>query len=328
MTNSTDADVTPPTTTFTAPAKVILLGEHAVVYEQPAIAVPFPTLNVTATIAPAAPRSGVTVVSGSTRVQVHAIHRMSSNALAFAVQVTMRRIRLPYPDVLITIDSKIPAGSGFGSGAAVATVLIRALLAAADATLDDAGVNELVFEVERLHHGTPSGIDNTVIVFNKPLYFIRRNPPRPNYVRTFSLGVPMSFVVAYSGVSASTREAVRDVRKRYESDPATYSTYIRQIGERVAFARYALRHGQVEIIGRLMNENHTLLRQLTVSSLLLDTLVDAARSAGAIGAKLTGGGRGGNIIALVPDEPAAVRVMTALKDAGAAQSWYMQLMPS
>jgi mevalonate kinase len=304
-----------------APAKIILLGEHAVVYGQPAIAVPFPALRAAAAASPAPAGSGLTIIAHDVGrvLRVHPNNDTPDNALTYAAQLALRALNVAMPDLTIDLRSTIPIGSGFGSGAAVTTALIRALSAAVGASLDNATLNQLVYAVEKMHHGTPSGIDNTVIVHNAPIYFVRGEPPQP-----FRVGGTLPFLVADSGVSALTRETVGDVRRLVERDPETYSAVIARIGDVVREARAYIEEGNLIGIGECMNQDHELLRALTVSSDLLDRLTEAAREAGALGAKLTGGGRGGNVIVLVEPENAS-RVTAALRAAGAARLWPMTL---
>lgn len=304
-----------------APAKIILFGEHAVVYGQPAIAVPFGTLTATATAVPAPPGAGLTILARDLHAVLH-VHSGSEtldNALTYAAQLTLARAGAAPPDLTLEVGSTIPIGSGFGSGAAISAALIRELAAALGARFDNETVNGLVYEVEKLYHGTPSGIDNTVVVYNMPVYFVRGQAPE-----LFGVGRPLTFVIANSGVSASTKESVGDVRKLYEAQPDQIGPILEQIGALVRSARAAIQSGDLPTIGRLMDEDHELLRQLTVSSPLLDDLCAAAREAGALGAKLSGGGRGGNVIALA-EPSAAYRVSSAFRAAGAAHLWTMTL---
>lgn len=304
-----------------ASAKIILLGEHAVVYGQPAIAVPFPALTATAHTTDAPPGDGLTILARDVGrvLRVHLDDETPDNALTYAAQLALHALNARPPDLSIEIRSTIPIGSGFGSGAAVTTALIRSLSAALGHLLEGEALNTLVYEVEKMHHGTPSGIDNTVIVFGRPVYFVRGQTPEP-----FPVGRALHFLVSDSGVSASTRETVGDVRRLVESEPERYGGHIEAIGQIVREARACLEAGDATALGALMIQDHDLLRSLTVSSDLLDRLVDAALGAGALGAKLSGGGRGGNVIALVPPEHAG-RVAAALRGAGARQLWPMTL---
>jgi mevalonate kinase len=214
--------------------------------------------------------------------------------------------------VEIKITSTIPVASGLGSGAAVSVAVIRALSALFESPLTDEQVNALAYEVEKIHHGTPSGIDNTVITYSRPVYFIKGQP-----IETFKVGAPFTIVIGDTGVSAPTKESVGDVRKLWEADKVRWERVFDEVGEVVKQARNAIENGnKKEDLGQLMNRNHALLQAMTVSSPELDRLVQAGRDAGALGAKLSGGGRGGNMLALVESAQAAY-VAQALMRAGA-----------
>ena len=301
-----------------APGKIILFGEHAVVHGQPAIAVPLTAVQATVTARPAAQDSGITVrvPTGDHTLHLDALNNLDSanpahNALLYPLVVALRAIQQPIPDLTFTVESTIPMASGLGSGAALAAALIRALGAALDHPFDNHALNPLVFEVEKRHHGTPSGIDNTVIVYAQPVFFVRDHP-----IQTFSIARPFTVLVADSGKSSPTHITVGDVRQLYQADPTHIGGIFARIGDIAQAARTAIESGTIEVLGPLMDENHHLLQQLTVSSEELDRLCYAARQAGAWGAKLSGGGRGGNVIALA--EPAtAGPVIAALCAAGA-----------
>jgi mevalonate kinase len=294
-----------------APAKAILLGEHAVVYGQPAIAVPVSGLRAYASVQPNA--SGLRIAAGDLDIPVNVDAEEVDHALALTARLVLRALNLPPPDATIAIRSDIPIASGLGSGAAVSTALARALCAAVGQTLDNEMLNDIIYEVEKIHHGTPSGIDNTVIVYERPVYFVRGQPIEP-----VEIGAPFTLLIADTGKSASTREAVAGVRVLYEHETANVQAVLRKIGTNVREARKALATGDFAELGKRMSANHAALQALTVSSPELDALVNAAKTAGALGAKLSGGGRGGNMIALVTPE-AHQKVETALRAAGAVR---------
>src|SRR5579859_3315855 len=303
-----------------APAKIILFGEHAVVYGQPAIAVPFTALHATVESRATPPGTGLTIIAGDVGQLLHVEHPLaggepSGNALIYAAQITLAKLKAPLPDLSLENHSTIPVASGLGSGAAVSTALIRELSAALGSPLQGDALNALVYEVEKMHHGTPSGIDNTVIVSGAPVYFVRGQAPQP-----FQIGTPLTLVVADSGIQASTRESVGAVRALYEQHTDSFTAYFEEIGALVNEARRHIETGNLKEVGQLMNRNHQLLNILTVSSPLLNSLTGAAREAGALGAKLSGGGRGGNVIALVMSSTAD-QVAEALRGAGAVRTW-------
>ncbi|MCS6871859.1 MAG: mevalonate kinase [Anaerolineae bacterium] len=308
--------------TYSAPAKVILFGEHAVVYGEPAIAAPFAALQAQVTATPAPHGSGLSIIGAANGVTLHVLpaNDTPDNALIYAAQLVLKALDKAPPDLTLELRSNIPIGGGFGSGAAVSVALMRALSAALGMPLSGEALNSLVYKVEQLHHGTPSGIDNTVIVYEQPVYFVRGKAPE-----TFRVGMPLTFVVADTGVSVSTRETVGDVRRLYERDQAHYGGIISEIGALVRRARSMIEASDAyEALGELMDVNHDLLRALTVSSAQLDHLCAVARESGAYGAKLSGGGRGGCLIALVEPD-LAPSVSAALRKAGAAQTWLMRL---
>jgi len=294
-----------------APAKIILVGEHAVVYGQPAIAVPVSSLRVFATARSSlTPGEGLCIVASDPGITISPAQH-PDHPLAVTARLVSEALGAPYPDVTITLHSQIPMASGLGSGAAVATALARSLGVVLGHPLDNETLNPIIYEIEKIHHGTPSGIDNTVIVYEQPVYFVRGQP-----IGRLTIGKPFLLLIANTGKAASTRIAVGDVRKLYDSEPRRIQPILEEIGRLVAEARRAIENGDVAWLGTLMQENHALLQLLTVSSSELDRLVNVALSADALGAKLSGGGRGGNMIALVTPETAE-NVKQALLEAGA-----------
>lgn len=225
-----------------------------------------------------------------------------------------------FPDLQIDIASTIPVASGLGSGAAVTVALTRALASHFDYPMASKDVNAFAYEIEKLHHGTPSGIDNTVITYAKPVYFIKGL-----LIETLSVGKPFTIVIGDTGIPAPTRESVGDVRKLWEADRPKWDAIFDEVGLIADHARETIERGKLEELGRLMNQNHSLLQELTVSSPELDRLVRAAHDAGALGAKLSGGGRGGNMIALVTPEMAQ-EVSSSLQVAGAKNTIITQVI--
>jgi mevalonate kinase len=296
-----------------APGKVILFGEHAVVYERPAIAVPVTQVRASATLWPASPGAGLTLVASDLKRRFTLATAPEDEPLAAAARLTLAHLCAAEPDATLTISSTIPIASGLGSGAAVSTALVRALAAFLGHTLEPAEVSALVFEVEKIHHGTPSGIDNTVVAYEQPIYFVRGQP-----VERLAVGEPFTLLIGDTGKPSPTGKVVERVRRARKRDPARHDALFDQIGDIADEARRAIEGGDVDAMGPLMDENHELLIELGVSSPQLDELVEAARFAGAIGAKLSGAGRGGNMIALVEDD-VAEDVAEALREEGAKQ---------
>jgi mevalonate kinase len=300
----------------TAPGKIILFGEHAVVYGRPALAAPVTQLRARAVLETGDGPDVRLVAPDLGRATTLAAARVT-NPLAATVRLVERRARrsLP-PGVSLSVSSAIPIASGLGSGAAIAVAVIRALDAYFALSLSREEVSALAYETERLHHGTPSGIDNTVIAFEQPVYFVRRQPH--NQIETFCPARPLRLVIADTGVRSATKDVVGDVRRQWEADRPRFEAIFDACGRLAEAGRSALAAGDWAAVGRLMSQNHEQLVAMTVSSAALDQLAEAARAAGALGAKLSGAGRGGNLIALVSAESEAA-VCAALLAAGAAR---------
>lgn len=290
-----------------ASAKIILFGEHAVVYGEPAIAVPVSSLRAYAEVTENTPFQ---IIARDLNDKI--ITFDGEDPLAQVVRITLEALNMPIPDISIAVRSDIPIASGLGSGAAISTAITRALLDYFEMVLPLDAINEIVYEVEKFHHGTPSGIDNTVIVYEQSVYFVREQA-----IEMIENSKPLQIIVADTGKVALTRDSVGDVARLYEESDET-KDIIHEIGIIARNAREAMQSGDLQKLGSLMLENHALLQKITVSSPELDKLVDVAMSAGAMGAKLSGGGRGGNMITLV-DENTSKQVQNALKKAGAVR---------
>jgi mevalonate kinase len=297
-----------------APGKIILFGEHAVVYGRPALAVPVTQVHADVEVS-GGPRAGIWIDAPDVNLHAELNTLPSDHPIAAVIHNLLFSLGIsPFPPLEIKITSTIPVASGLGSGAAVSVALIRAFASTVNRPLSDEQVNAFAYEIEKLHHGTPSGIDNTVVTYARPVYFVRGQP-----IETFTVGSPFNLVIADTGVRALTKESVGDVRKLWEADKPRWERVFDQIGEIAQMAQGAIERGKKKELGSLMNANHALLQQLTVSSLELDHLTEAARRSGASGAKLSGGGRGGNLIALVEADKAA-HVSEALLSAGAKRT--------
>jgi mevalonate kinase len=299
----------------TAPGKIILFGEHAVVYGQPAFAVPVNHVRAEALIEPGRDGEPARILAPGIGLDTRVADLPLSHPLSVALRGVLSACRVAEPpSFVLTIQSTIPVAGGMGSGAAVSVAVLRAFSAFLGHPLPDEQVNALAYEVEKRHHGTPSGIDNTVITYARPVYFVRGQP-----IETFAVPTPFTIVIADTGVPSSTAITVGNVRKGWQADPDRFNLWFERVGQLVRAARHAIESGTPAALGPLMDENHALLQQMGVSTPALDRLVETARGAGALGAKLSGGGGGGNMIALVnPDR--AEQVAEALLGVGAVRT--------
>jgi mevalonate kinase len=300
--------------TATAPGKVILLGEHAVVYGRPAIVVPVWQTVATARVQAGPPGSGCVIVAHDLGETIRLSASGDEQPLALVARLALAELGIAAePDWRIDLSSTIPIAGGLGSGAAISTALVRAIFAQAGRQATPQEVSRLVYESERIYHGTPSGIDNTVVAYGAPIWFVRGQPPE-----VFAPAVPFTLVIADSGIHSPTKETVGDVRAAWQAQPARYEALFDAVAALVYAARRALAAGDLPTLGLLMDENQAILAQLGVSSPPLERLIAAARAAGALGAKLSGGGRGGNVTTLVAEDRVAA-VEEALLAAGAVR---------
>jgi mevalonate kinase len=213
----------------------------------------------------------------------------------------------------IRIESSIPIAAGMGSSAATSIAIIRGLSAHFNQSLSPEAQSDIAYEVEKIHHGTPSGVDNTVVAYGKPVIFSRNKG-----LQSLEVGADILLVVGDTGIQSETAHAVAQVRKRWQAETARFDSMFDQISAISEKAAEAIQSGQIAELGSLMNQNQTLLTEIGVSSAPLQTLIQAALDAGASGAKLSGAGQGGNMIALI--QPDTSREVTyALRQAGAAR---------
>lgn len=297
----------------TAPGKIILFGEHSVVYGQPAIAVPVSQVRAKCTVRENPAGDGILLNAPDIDRREYLSAAGDGDPLALVVRRTLDALGVDEPPLEIIVSSTIPIACGLGSGAAISAAIIRALGKYFHHPFEPQTVSDIAFEVEKIYHGTPSGIDNTVVAFAQPIFFIKGQP-----IERLATGAPLTFVIGDTGIKSPTYKVVGDLRARRNENPAAYDPIFSQMGMLARNARTAIERGDTNTVGRLMAENHAILRELGISHPRLDALVDAATDAGALGAKLSGAGWGGNMIALTTPD-AAARIGAALRSAGAVR---------
>ncbi len=282
--------------------KVILLGEHAVVYGRPAIALPIP-LAVEASVVKESGGQGVNILipRWGLEQKVHA----NTQGLGGILASILKDLELMDQAMTIEVFPHVPRAVGLGGSSALAVAVLRALDHTYNLGLGDHRINELAFECEKAAHGTPSGVDNTVATYGEPLIY-RRVDDQPRF-DTLKLVEPLKLVVGMSGKESLTADTVARVRKAWQQYPERYEGIFDHIALLTEAAREALIAGRQEEIGELMNLCHGYLNALQLSTPGLEELIHIARHHGALGAKLTGGGGGGSMIALCPDNAGEVR---------------------
>jgi hydroxymethylglutaryl-CoA reductase len=294
--------------------KIILLGEHAVVYGSHAIAAPVP-LAVRATVQDTSsgrvdmliPRWGVE----------YRLHRDPAHRDSFqrSLGIIFDTLELTERSIRIEAFPNVPRAMGLGGSAAMAVAVIRALDRHFRLGLDNAQVNALAYRCEEVAHGAASGVDNTVATYGKLVLYKRgEQPEEAPTIRELSVATPIPLVIGISGKESLTARSVGNVRNAWQRNPTLYEGIFDQINQLTLQGVVAMQKNDLERLGDLMNICHGLLNALRVSSRELEELVQIAREHGALGAKLTGGGGGGSIIALCPQN--RDKVMAAMRDAG------------
>jgi mevalonate kinase len=289
--------------------KVILLGEHSVVHGRPALALSVERgarvqlreadgEETTLDIAP----WGVRVDSGP-----------EANVGAEPLQQALRVARGFYDDereFALQAEMHLPSGAGMGSSAALGVAVLRALDQARGLSRPDAEIYERSLAWERVFHGNPSGVDNAMATYGGMALF-RKGEPLTRVVPRHKV----SLVVAYSGASSSTKLMVDSVARQFAKEPERIGQVFDSIEKLVLGGKYALETGDMKRLGELMTANHMLLSGMLLSTEPLEEMIAAATAAGALGAKVTGAGGGGCMVALV-EQPTKQAVVSALRELG------------
>jgi hydroxymethylglutaryl-CoA reductase len=289
--------------------KIILLGEHAVVYGRHAIAAPVP-LAIQAQIEDK--DRGIELLIPRWGVE-QTLHPEAKNPQSFdqPLRTILEQLALVDRAMRITVFANVPRAMGLGGSAAVAVAIIRAIDRHFRLALSDDEVNALAFECEKVAHGTPSGIDNTMATFGRLLLY---RPGTPPLIEPLAPAAPIPMVIGMSGVESLTAKMVAGVRRAWERNQPLYERIFNSIDDIVLQGVSALNDQDLEHLGDLMNVCQGMLNSLQVSSWEIEEMIQIARQQGALGAKLTGGGGGGSIIALCPEDPQ--RVVRAIENAG------------
>jgi mevalonate kinase len=296
--------------------KTILFGEHFVVYGLPALASAIG--DYTEAFVEVDEGKGYELVDDRPEVPGYKKKKFDEQKISIQNVLDYMGINLDNKSLKITLAGNLTCASGVGASAASCVALARAINDEFDMGWDDDRINEAAYEGEKGYHGTPSGIDNTASTFGGMVYFAKNLYGGPNTMETIKITKPIEMVIASSGMTANTSIVVADVREKKEANPKWFDEIVKEYKELIKDGRKALELRELEEVGRLMSNNHRLLKEITVSNDVLDKMVAIAKDAGALGSKVTGTGRGGNINALTPGIELQEKVYKALTDAGYA----------
>lgn len=289
--------------------KVILFNEHFVVHGIPAIA----SAIGSATTAKIMASEGTGWSLDDNRNETKGYKKEKSEQQKESVERILKAagVDVAKNPIKITLEGDLIAASGVGASAASCAAIARALSDHFHLGFSDEKINELAYEGEKAYHGSPSGIDNTAATYGGLLWFKKA---QPNIIERLKLKRPVEIVMGNTGIVANTKAAVQGVKERSEKESEKYDRIFKE-AEKLAFeSRKAIDNLDLKTIGNNMNRNHALLQNIGVSCRELDFLVELARSHGALGAKLTGGGLGGYMVALTPGKELQERVANAMEN--------------
>ncbi|QDY80393.1 mevalonate kinase [Streptomyces qinzhouensis] len=311
-----------------AHGKAILLGEHAVVYGAPAVAVPLPALSCTVTAGFAAESSGgpdhhrYPPLAAPTGGAAPSAAGTMPPGLCLLTDTALRQGHGSDPPALdITMRSDIPYGLGLGSSAACARALTHALDQLLHLRLTPAEILDYIQIAENTAHGRASGIDALATGSNRPVLLA------DGHARTPAVGTRAWIVIADSGGPGDTRQAVGMLRTAFDEHPPRREQFLARSTALTGCALRALARGRLDALGRYLTDCHALLAALGLSTDPVNALVDTALTHGALGAKMTGGGLGGCVIALTDTATAAGTLAARLSENGAARTWTAPVEP-
>lgn len=299
-----------------ATGKIILIGEHSVVYGKKAIAFPFAGVGIHTTVQKKPTIHIQSKYFSGTLDEMKQIASMHN--LVLLIEVLQKDLALPNFD--LSIQSSIPSERGMGSSAAVAVSIVRAIFDWQNLALDNKNLLKYVDYSEQIAHDNPSGIDAAATSGTQPILFEKGQP-----FEAFPLNVDAYLLVADTGIKGQTRQAVKDVATLVNQKGQSVQAIIDQLGDLTLEAKTAIIQNQAKRLGQIMTASHHLLQKLTVSNQTLDEAVEIALDNHALGAKLTGGGRGGCLIVLAKDLQNAKQIQEKLISYGMKRTWLQGL---
>ena len=293
--------------------KTILFGEHFVVHGVPGIASAVDSA-ADATVKKA--QKGINVTDERSGAKGYAEKKKlqqleSIERMLAAMGIDPKEVALD-----IWLGGNLPGFSGLGASAASSVAIARAIAEEFNLDLSDERINDVAYEAEKAYAGNPSGIDNTAATFGGLIWFKKDLAGGSNMIEQLSIREPVEIVICNTGIVANTKAMVAGVAERKKQHRDKYAAIFVQAEELAHKGRRALKEFDLCQVGKLMDENHRLLQEIEVSCKELDYLVDLAREMGAFGAKMTGGGGGGCMLALTPGKKLQEAVAGAMENEG------------
>jgi mevalonate kinase len=292
--------------------KVILFGEHFVVHGVPGIV---SAIDSTTDAEVKKAQSGINVKDERKTAKGYSEEKRLQQLESIERMLKAMGID-PKISLDIWVGGTLPGFSGLGASAASSVAIARAIAQELGMKISNEKINQVSYEAEKAYAGNPSGIDNTAATYGGLMWFKKNMGGGPDKVEPLSIKTPVEIVIGSTGKVANTKAMVEGVAERKLKNPQKYNPLFKRAEELVYEGRAALEFFNLKKVGELMNENHRLLQEIEVSSKELDMLIEVARKQGAFGAKLTGGGGGGCMVALTPGKELQGKVASAFKTAG------------
>lgn len=299
-------------------AKLILIGEHSVVYGFPAITIPITSIPVVAQME-ALDSSESTLESrfysgkiNNIPKELQGIHELINN-----LDKKLNKSQIGYN---LRIESDVPIERGLGSSAAASAAIIRCFYQFFQNRLTKQQLIDEINISESIIHGQPSGVDAVSVISNSPIWFEKDHQPQ-----SIDMNISGYLVIADSGIRGKTGETVRDVKKLMSTNPIKYQNHLDSLGELTKQTSTALATNNLNKLGTIFNEAQKNLSALNVSNSEIDNLIELANNNGSLGTKITGGGRGGCIIAVIKTELQAQMLSEILENSTAIKTWIQPL---
>lgn len=291
--------------------KVILFNEHFVVHGIPAIVSAISSRTVA--VVEKTRGRGITLEDNRKATPGYKEEKLEQQKDSLERILKAAGIDRQKYSLKIVLEGDLIAASGIGASAASCVAIARAISEEFRLGFSGERINMIAYEGEKGYHGNPSGIDNTAATYGGIIWFQRGEP---NVFQKLELKKPFEVVIGNTGIVADTKSAVKGVEKRKDAERKRFMELSREAESLVHNARKAIENYDLKRVGDYMDRNHELLREIGVSCRELDALVGIANENGALGAKLTGGGLGGYMVALTPGKELQEKVAKAIEKEG------------
>ena len=298
-------------------AKVILIGEHSVVYGYAAIALPIKSIPVKVSMLEVSESSNIQSRFFSGLISELPHNMIGIQELIYKLDSDFNQSKTNYS---LQIESDVPIGRGLGSSSAIATAIVRCFGQFFNQKMSYDDLLKYINISETIIHGSPSGIDAVTVSSDLPVYFKKGQEPQ----QILNMNISGYLIIADSGIRGNTGEAVSHVQSEITNNPEKNS-YLEDLGKLTEETSELLSTNKVRTMGKVFNQAQIDLKELGVSTPQLDYLIDEANLNGSLGTKITGSGYGGCFIGLTEEYENAKMLSEVLENKGAVRTWIQPL---